>query len=100
MKAEVTLLPSDQGGRKGPTPYECWRVIVRVGNSSRDVRFYFRVGQRAEPGGPSRLVHMVMLTPESAALFPVGMDFEIWEGRVVGRGVVTSMDPSTAHESP
>jgi hypothetical protein len=83
--AEITLYPSDQGGRSGPIIgdwFECPCKFDPKDFSAWDCRILTN-GERFAPG-ETKQFGMVFLTPEAAGLFAAVRIFYLWEGRIIG----------------
>lgn len=90
---EITLLPSAGGGRKGAIPKGKYPGVFGVGEDHFSIRFYvdndegFELGQTQHFG-------VQFLIPEIALKhFPVGAEFTVWEGKVIGKGRVLEVIP-------
>jgi hypothetical protein len=86
LLAEVTLYPTDKGGRRGPTASEwfgCPCKISRDDSHGWDCRIL--LGGIPMSPGETRRVEIIFLSPEQAipALRAAGTFF-LWEGRVIG----------------
>lgn len=90
IRATITLLPTEQGGRRSGLPSGAeYRTVLGAGGEHFSARFI--VENALEPGG-STDVEIQFLFPEAALpKFPVGATFTIWEGRDIGTGRVTSL---------
>ena len=90
---EVTLLPSEAGGRQGPILQGEYRGVLGVGAENFSVRFFVPI-----PGGlSSSQTHRLgvqFLVPQAALPhFQVGTLFTVWEGRIIGNGKVLEVLP-------
>lgn len=86
--ATVTFFATDAGGRSGPPPREEWRCVLKTAAGNLDARLSFNRDEAVGPGSTST-ARIQLLSPELAgATFPLGADFELWEGKTVGRGKV------------
>lgn len=81
--ALVALLPTDQGGRLGPTPPEWFGCVLTTVNGSYDVRMM--LDQPLKPG-MTRRVRLSFLYREAALEMSPGVTFGLWEGREIGFG--------------
>jgi len=86
--ASVHLFRAEDGGRQSSTPDNYLSCPLEVKNRYYDCRMLlFDVG-RISPG-MSAIVSIVFLDRESAlTVFKEGVDFRIWEGKVIGTGRV------------
>jgi hypothetical protein len=84
VTAIVALLPSDQGGRAGPTPADWFGCVLTAAGRNFDVRL--QLGTPLRPGEVRR-VAITFLDPAAAlsALGP-GTPFGLWEGGEIGLG--------------
>jgi len=82
--AAVALLPTDQGGRAGPTPDEWFGCVLAMSSGKYDVRLKL---DRALVPGSTRRVAVYFLDPANAkrGLAP-GTQFDLWEGGTIGFG--------------
>src|SRR4051812_13245256 len=82
--AIVALLPSDQGGRAGPTPADWFGCVLGVAGRNFDVRLLLDAPLRP---GEARRVGLAFLNPEAArSTLGPGASFSLWEGREIGLG--------------
>ena len=81
--AVVALLPTDQGGRLGPTPPEWFGCVLTTASRNYDVRLLLE--QPLEPG-MTRRVRLAFLDREAAFGMSPGLVFGLWEGREIGFG--------------
>lgn len=86
--AEIFLLPSEEGGRKGPIRKGEYRGVLGVGDDHFSFRTVvpfadgFQLGQTARLG-------VQFLVPEAALEhFRVGTAFTVWEAGAIGHGTV------------
>lgn len=85
---EITLLPSEAGGREGVIRQGEYRGVLGIGRENFSVRFFV---PRSDGFAPSQVQRfgVQFLVPETAlSHFPVGTEFTVWEGRVIGNGRV------------
>ena len=86
--AEISLLPTQAGGRKDPTPVTWLGCPVQVDGKYFDARIDLSELGPVEPGQTVR-VPLKFLCPEVALVhFVAGKVFALWEGRVIGSGKV------------
>jgi hypothetical protein len=86
--AQIHLLPTESGGRKGPLISGEWRTVLGVNNEKWSARLAFA----GEPSpGETFLSQVQLLRPELALqYFRVGTEFTVWEGGTKGVGKVVS----------
>lgn len=85
---EITLLPSEAGGREGAILQGEYRGVLGVGPENFSVRFFVPLADGFSPSQTQRF-GVQFLVPEAALPhFPVGAAFTVWEGRVIGNGRV------------
>lgn len=88
--ADITLYPTDHGGRRRPTAsgrYGCICKTVIDSKSGWECRLLLE-GTPMNPGD-SRRVGMIFLTPDQAiAAIRAVRAFFLWELRIVGQGTV------------
>lgn len=85
---EITLLPSEAGGRNSAILQGEYRGILGVGSENFSVRFFAPLEDGFSPNQTQRF-GVQFLVPEAALPhFPVGTTFTVWEGRVIGNGRV------------
>jgi hypothetical protein len=85
---EITLLPSEAGGRESAIPKGEYRGVLGVGAENFSVRFFVSFDHGFSPNQPQRF-GVQFLFPEAALpYFPIGTVFTVWEGRVIGNGQV------------
>jgi hypothetical protein len=85
---EITLYPSEVGGRKGAILQGEYRGVLGVGSENFSVRFFVPFEDGFSPSQTQRF-GVQFLVPEAALPhFPAGAEFSVWEGRVIGSGRV------------
>ena len=85
---EITLLPTALGGRKGPILEGEYRGVLGVGAEHFSVRFFVPYEGGISPG-ETKAFGVQFLVPEAAPpLFAPGTQFTVWEGGVIGQGIV------------
>ncbi len=95
--AEDHLLPTESGGRRGPTLADKFGCPVGIGSEFFDMRIDLSSTGSLSPGQTAR-VPMAFLRPDFVLpLLHVGSEFTLWEGRTIGHGRVIEMYvPTTA----
>jgi len=89
--AEITLYPSNQGGRQAPiigNRFGCPCKFHERDFSAWDCRILTR-GERFSPGETKRF-GIVFLCPEAAPMFQAAKKFYLWKGRIIGEAVVAT----------
>jgi translation elongation factor EF-Tu-like GTPase len=93
VRAELRLLPTDEGGRKDPM-LSGYRSLVRFGADEQDIGFEWHAdADPLRPGraGTGRLEFWALDDPSP---FTAGHEFEVREGsRVIGYGTVIDDKP-------
>ncbi len=88
---EITLLPPEAGGRTGAIPEGEYRGVLGVGSENFSVRFFVPLENGFSPNQTQQF-GVQFLVPEAALpYFPVGTEFSVWEGRVIGKGRVVEV---------
>jgi hypothetical protein len=86
--AEMWLLPTAKGGRSGPILQGEYRGVLGVSGEHFSVRFLVPLQGDIAPGQSSTF-GIQFLVPEAALpFFPVGAEFTVWEGGIIGNGKV------------
>ena len=90
LVADVTLYPTENGGRKGPTASEwfgCPVMVTKDNLNAWDCRILLN-GTPLWPGD-TRRVGMVFLSPDQAVpILRAAGKFYLWDGRLIGEGTV------------
>jgi hypothetical protein len=87
LRIELSLAPTDQGGRKTPLLPGEFRTVLAQSNKYHSARIV--VPFAMAPGGPPVECEVAFLDPGYALQhFPKGATFEFWEGGVKGHGRV------------
>jgi hypothetical protein len=88
ITAQVSLLPSAEGGRKGPTPPDVFGCPVGISGEFFDMRIDLSMVGPLRPG-TSAEVPIRFLRPDLVVpLLHPGDTFTLWEGRTIGTGKV------------
>jgi hypothetical protein len=85
---EITLLPSEAGGRKGAIQHGEYRGVLGVGSENFSVRFFVPLKDGFSPNQTQRFGVQFLVPDGALPHFPVGAEFSVWEGRVIGNGQV------------
>ena len=86
--AEIRLLPTEAGGRKGRLLSGEWRTVLGINDEHWSARLSFS----GEPSpGETFVADIQLLYPDKALqFFAVGAEFTVWEGGTKGTGRVVS----------
>jgi hypothetical protein len=91
ISAEIVFLPTSNGGRGGSLLQGEYRGVLKVEEENFSVRFFVHQSGGIAPG-QTGVFGIQFLVPQAAIpLFPVGKEFSVWEGRVVGHGKVLAV---------
>ena len=93
--AELTFLPTAEGGRKGPTPPDFFGCPFGFGGEYFDVRFDLSEIGSIAPGASVRAPAKFLNPKLIKDRLSVGSEFILWEGRVIGRGRVLEINTDT-----
>lgn len=85
---EITLLPTQEGGRQGAILQGEYRGVLGVGTENFSVRFFVPVEPGLNPGETSRFGVQFLFPKMALPYFPVGTLFTVWEGGIIGQGQV------------
>lgn len=87
LHLQVTLLATGAGGRKSPLRPGEFRTVLTASN--RHFSAALHLAEVIAPGGAAVHCEATLLDPELArSFFPVGGQFELWEGGRKGYGYV------------
>jgi len=87
--ADIYLLPTESGGRRGPLISGEWRTVLGINNEHWSARLTF--SDQPEPGSTFRAGVQLLLPKEALSLFPVGAEFTVWEDGTKGTGRVVAL---------
>ena len=92
ISAEIFLLPTVSGGRREPLPEGEYRGVFGASEEEYfSVRFHVPQSGGLAAGQTSKF-DVQFLAPEAALPhFPVGKEFAVWEGKVIGLGKVLAV---------
>jgi hypothetical protein len=91
IEAEITFLPSADGGRISALSQGEYRGVLTVGSESFSVRFWVAPDHGISPGESGKF-GIQFLAPEAAVPhFTKGVSFTVWEGKVIGHGLVVEV---------
>ena len=87
--ANVQLLSTAEGGRKGPLFSGEWRTVLGINHEHWSARLAFS----GEPApGQSFVAQVQLLRPDVALpFFRIGAQFTVWEGDIKGVGQVVAL---------
>jgi len=85
---EITLLPTEGGGRQRAIHTGEYRGVLGVGAENFSVRFFVPMERSVSPGETQRFGAQFLFPETALPYFPVGATFTVWEGRVIGNGRV------------
>lgn len=90
VEVEITLFPFSDAGRRSAIAQGEYRGVLSVQGGNFSVRFEVT----DEPFGPgqTRQLGIQFLFPDAALPhFPVGATFSVWEGKIIGQGIVLAV---------
>ena len=92
--AEVTFLPTNLGGRRGPTPPDHFGCPLQIAKHLFDCRLLL-AGIGAVSPGQTVTVPIKFLQPELVAPhLHEGAEFELWERGTIAKGHVVALMPA------
>jgi hypothetical protein len=89
--ADVTLYPTEQGGRRGPTPpdrFGCPCKAAKDDLQAWDCRIMLN-GAAMKPGETRRVEIMFLSPNEAVPAFRKAGKFYLWEGHIIGEGTLS-----------
>jgi len=86
FSAEITLLPTEAGGRRGPLVQGEWKTVLGVGNVNWSALMMFEGAP--EPGETFYAEIWLLLPNKALIMFSTGVKFTVWEGGTKGLGQV------------
>jgi len=84
--AEVTLLPTEAGGRQGPLVQGEWRAVLGVDDVNWSALMMF--DGAPGPGETFDVEIWLLLPSEALVMFPAETEFTVWDGGTKGLGRV------------
>lgn len=90
--ADVTLYPTNQGGRKGPTGPEwfgCPCMVDKDSSASWDCRLLLQ-GRPMSPGETRRVGISFLSQEKVAQIFRAAGKFYLWERGIIGEAIVVT----------
>jgi hypothetical protein len=87
--ADIYLLPTEAGGRKGPLGSGEWRTVLGINDELWSARLTF-MGQ-PQPGDAFQAGVQLLFPEPALPYFTVGSEFTVWEGGTKGTGRVVSL---------
>lgn len=89
LVADLTFLPTARGGRHGPTSTGAYGCVYQLAAENWDCRIL--VGSEPISPGETRRAGLIFLSGDAAAKrVRAAGKFALWEGRVIGSGVVVT----------
>ena len=89
--ADVTLLPTDEGGRRGPTPADWFGCVCVVDGAMHDCRIDLSATGPVAPGDQVRLPFRFLVPSAVLPRLAVGAAFDLWEMGTIGHAVVVRL---------
>jgi hypothetical protein len=87
----LDLLPTDSGGRRGPTPAGHFNCLMTIDDQNLDVRLHLEKVGSIFPGQKTR-VPISFLNPQLARKHcSVGKRFSLREAKIIGDGIIEEM---------
>jgi hypothetical protein len=93
--AEITLLPSTEGGREESIRQGEYRGVLGAGGEHFSFRAVVPFQDGFQPGHTARLGVQFLFPRAALEHFPVGGAFTLWEGGPIGLGKVLEVLPVT-----
>lgn len=88
--ANIRLYPTEEGGRRGPTPSDYWGCIFVYQNETFKCRLLLQDVGPLSPGTEAK-VPIKFLSPQTVTLLTVGSQFRLREMGVIGEGMVAAL---------
>lgn len=89
--ANVRLLPTSEGGRAGAISYGEYRGVLQLESEAFSFRFFVESERGLELGTSAELGFQLLVPEAGLPLLPVGTHFKLWEGKLIGNGIVTRL---------
>jgi hypothetical protein len=89
--ATISLLHSSDGGRSSSIPYGEYRGVLGVGHESFSCRFFVSEPQGLAPSETGTYGIQFLVPKVALPHFFKGTAFTLWEGKVVGNGIVSEV---------
>jgi hypothetical protein len=91
VRAQVRLLPREEGGRKGPTPPNQFGCVAEINGELFDCRLQFEQGQTVSPGDTAT-VSIAFLSPDLVQpMLKIGDEFNLQEISRIGTAKVVGL---------
>ena len=84
--AFVIFFPSENGGRKGPTPREYFKCIITIDNINFDVRLNLIESGAIWPGSSTKVLVKFLDITVAKKHFKIGSEFLMREVTIFGYG--------------
>lgn len=85
---EITLLPSEAGGRASAIQHAEYRGVLGVGAENFSVRFFVALSGGFSQNQTQQFGIQFLFPDAALPHFPVGAEFSVWSGRIIGNGRV------------
>jgi len=89
--AELTFLPTSDGGRKGPTPADWFGCPLQFESARYDVRFDLSHSGPIKPGDTVQVPGRFLVPDLILSKLKVGSVFQLWELQVIAHGRVIEL---------
>ena len=84
----VSLLPTERGGRQGPTPAAAFGCIMTIGGQNLDVGFRLEHVGPLRPGMIADLEVNFLDSEHAKNSITVGQEFSLREAKIIGHGTI------------
>lgn len=88
---DVHLSPTSEGGRVSAIGHGEYRGVVQLEHEAFSFRFFVESERGLEPGAAAELGFQLLVPEAGLPLLPVGTRFKLWEGKIIGNGIVTRL---------
>lgn len=88
IRATITLIPTDKGGRKGPTPSDELRPILMIDGTNWSISLNLEDTGSVAPGQTVTIPIYFFDLEGAREHLSVGKKFTIWEGITIANGVI------------
>jgi hypothetical protein len=88
ITATVNFIPTDAGGRRGPTPGGKFNCLMVIDENNFDVRLHLEGTGPISPGQTARVPISFLDLEQAKKYCSVGKTFILREVRPIGRGVI------------
>lgn len=87
--ANVSLSPTSEGGRAAAIGHGEYRGVLQLEHEAFSFRFFVELERGFELGTSTELGFQLLVPEAALPLLPIGTQFNLWEGKVIGNGIVT-----------